>query len=324
MAVHHWEAPDPFLFVAYHQDAFPAGSDGLGPARAALAGRRLGNDFSGKDGWSMYHGLHVPGFPAHPHRGFETVSIVRRGFVDHADSLGAKARFGEGDVQWVTAGAGIVHSEMFPLLRSERPNPMEMFQIWLNLPPSDKMAEPHFAMLWNEAIPRLKREGVEVTVVAGALDGLTPPSPPPRSWASRPDAHLAIWTIRLEPGARWEAPAGDGSATRAFYAFDGDGLRIGDQPVASGASLRLPANLPATLSAGPAPVQVLMLQGRPIGAPVAQHGPFVMNRPEEIRAAFMDYERTRFGGWPWPDEAPDHGATEGRFARHEDGRTERP
>ncbi len=324
MAVHHWEAADPFLFVAYHDDAFPAGADGLAPAPASLAGRQLGSDFSGKDGWSMYHGQRVPGFPAHPHRGFETVSLVRRGFVDHSDSLGAQARFGEGDVQWVTAGAGVVHAEMFPLLRPDAPNPMEMFQIWLNLPPADKMAAPHFTMLWNEAIPRLRKDGAEVTVVAGALGGLTPPAPPPHSWASRPDSHVALWTVRLEPGARWEAPAGDASAVRTFYAFDGAGLEIGGQPVAEGDSRRLRADAAVTLAAGPRPVQALMLQGRPIGAPVAQYGPFVMNRPDEIQRAFMDYQRTRFGGWPWSDEAPDHGAREGRFAKHADGRLERP
>ena len=83
---------------------------------APLAGRELGQDFSRKDGWSMYHGSTVPGFPGHPHRGFETVTIVRKGLIDHSDSLGATARFGGGDVQWLTAGKGIVHSEMFPLL----------------------------------------------------------------------------------------------------------------------------------------------------------------------------------------------------------------
>src|SRR5918998_36277 len=96
-----WPALDPFLFCAYHNDAYPAGNEAMGPA-ASLAGRQLGNDFEGLGGWRMYHGETVPGFPAHPHRGFETVTLVRRGLVDHSDSLGATARFGAGDVQWVT------------------------------------------------------------------------------------------------------------------------------------------------------------------------------------------------------------------------------
>src|SRR5579871_3211900 len=188
----HWQTEDPFLFCAHHEDAYPKGTPSLGPD-ASLAGRDLGQDFEGKDGWRMYHGRKVPGFPAHPHRGFETVTIVRRGYCDHSDSLGAKARFGEGDVQWLTAGAGIVHSEMFPLLSRERDNPLELFQIWLNLPKSDKLVPPHFAMLWNEKIPRFEAPGVQVTVIAGALEGLRAPPPPPHSWAARPESQLAIW-----------------------------------------------------------------------------------------------------------------------------------
>ena len=104
----------------------------------------------------MYHGTEVPGFPQHPHRGFETVTLARRGFIDHSDSLGATARFGRGDVQWMTAGAGVVHSEMFPLIDRDQPNPVELFQIWLNLPSADKSVDPYFTMLWDESIPRLE------------------------------------------------------------------------------------------------------------------------------------------------------------------------
>src|SRR5688500_9313261 len=123
-----WQTFDPFLFCVHHDDAYPAGNEQLGPA-ASLAGRKLGMDFEGVDGWRMYHGQNVPGFPQHPHRGFETVTVVRRGFIDHADSLGATARYGAGDTQWLTAGAGIVHAEMFPLLERGSPNPLELFQI---------------------------------------------------------------------------------------------------------------------------------------------------------------------------------------------------
>src|SRR5277367_1237101 len=154
-----WQTEDPFLFCVHHDDAYPAGDGKLGPA-ASLEGRDLGKDFAGKDGWRMYHGSVVPGFPQHPHRGFETVTIVRRGLVDHSDSLGAAARFGGGDVQWVTAGKGIVHCEMFPLLAREEANPLELFQIWLNLPRANKMVAPHFTMLWREKIPtEIVRDG---------------------------------------------------------------------------------------------------------------------------------------------------------------------
>src|SRR6187549_106784 len=136
-----WVTADPFLFCVHHDDAYPAGDERMAPA-VSLAGRDLGQDFTMKDGFRMYHGRVVPGFPQHPHRGFETVPIVRRGFIDHSDSLGATARFGGGDVQWLTAGRGVVHSEMFPLLDPGGPNPLELFQIWLNLAAADKMVAP--------------------------------------------------------------------------------------------------------------------------------------------------------------------------------------
>ncbi|MEG1680031.1 MAG: pirin family protein, partial [Stenotrophomonas sp.] len=148
-----WPGTDPFLFCAHHLDQYPQATAEQGVDMRQLGGRELGHDFSGKDGFSMYHGVNVPGFPAHPHRGFETITIVPQGLVDHADSLGATARYGDGDVQWLTAGGGTQHSEMFPLRSREQGNPLDLYQIWLNLPPQSKMADPEFVMLWGENIP---------------------------------------------------------------------------------------------------------------------------------------------------------------------------
>jgi quercetin 2,3-dioxygenase len=322
-----WETSDPFLFCVHHDDRYPAGNDRMGPA-ASLAGRDLGQDFAGKDGWRMYHGQVVPGFPQHPHRGFETVTIVRRGFIDHSDSLGAAARFGAGDVQWLTAGRGVVHSEMFPLLDPGAPNPLELFQIWLNLPGADKMAAPHFTMLWNEDIPRLPHADpaglvTKVTVVAGSLGGPRPPAPPPRSWAARPDSDLAIWLIEMAPGARWTLPAAIAGTNRALYFFRGSTLSIADRSITSSQGVELAPDRDVLLQAGPERSELLLLQGRPIAEPVAQYGPFVMSSRAEIQQAFVDYQRTRFGGWPWPSDDPVHPRQEGRFARHADGRLER-
>ncbi|TKD08872.1 pirin family protein [Polyangium fumosum] len=323
-----WETADPFLFCVHHDDAYPPGNERMGPA-ASLAGRNIGQDFAGKDGWRMYHGEVVPGFPQHPHRGFETVTIVRRGLIDHADSLGAAARFGAGDVQWLTAGGGIVHSEMFPLLDRTNPNPAELFQIWLNLPAEDKLVPPHFAMLWSDTIPRcvfLDEAGrsTEVTVIAGSLDGKRAPSPPPKSWASRPDTDIAIWSIRMAPGATWTLPkAAHPQSVRTLYFFKGTSLRIGEHALAGHVAARVRSDVDARLQAGDTETEILLLQGRPIGQPVVQYGPFVMNTREQIQRAMMDYQRTRFGGWPWPSDDPVHGREEGRFARHADGQVER-
>ncbi len=332
-----WPTIDPFLFCVHHNDAYPAGNDQLGPD-ASLEGRDLGQDFAGIDGWRMYHGQTVPGFPQHPHRGFETVTFVRQGLIDHSDSLGATARFGRGDVQWLTAGEGIVHCEMFPLVERDQPNPAELFQIWLNLPAEDKLVDPHFTMLWDGEIPRRiatdeAGRTTEITVIAGTLAGLTPPAPPPHSWASRPKADLAIWHIRMEPGAQWVLPAAAGLDTvRTLYVFDGTGLEIGDHQIEPPTGVVIRADEPVTLTARPRdagdpddrPTEVLLLQGRPIGEPVAQYGPFVMNTDAEIEQAFADYRQTGFGGWPWPADDPVHPVERARFARHADGHVENP
>jgi redox-sensitive bicupin YhaK (pirin superfamily) len=311
----------------HHDDAYPAGNDTLGPA-ASLAGRDLGQDFMGKDGWRMYHGQEVPGFPAHPHRGFETVTIIRKGIIDHSDSLGAAARFGRGDVQWLTAGKGIVHAEMFPLLSKDQPNPLELFQIWLNLPRQDKLVEPHFTMLWDAAIPRhVARDQAgrttEISIYAGRLGDQAAPPPPPHSWAARPESDVAIWSITMSPGAQWTLPPAAAGTNRTLYLFGGSDVGIDGHtlPARHGAALRPDA--PAPLQAGERGADLLLLQGRPIGEPVAQYGPFVMNTRAEIQQAFADYQSTQFGGWPWPSDAPVHGREQERFARRPDGAVEK-
>jgi redox-sensitive bicupin YhaK (pirin superfamily) len=323
-----WATVDPFLFCVHHLDHYPAGNDRLGPA-GPLHGRDLGQDFAGIDGWRMYHGLEVPGFPQHPHRGFETITFVRRGYVDHSDSLGATARYGRGDVQWMTAGAGIVHAEMFPLVDPDGPNPLELFQIWLNLPSSDKMVDPYFTMMWDERIPRVTSvddagRRVEFTVVAGRLGDVEPPPPPPSSWAARPEADLAVWHVDAAADAQFTLPpARDEHTVRTIYVFSGGGLDIDGEVVASSTGAVVDVTRPLAIKAL-ADVQCLLLQGRPIGEPVAQYGPFVMNDRAGIEQAFRDYQRTQFGGWPWIDDAPVHPRDAGRFARHVGGRIDRP
>ncbi|MEZ5216405.1 MAG: pirin family protein [Ilumatobacteraceae bacterium] len=327
LAVGPWPTVDPFLFCVHHLDFYPAGTEAMTPS-ASLDGRAIGQDFAGKDGWNMYHGSGVPGFPQHPHRGFETVTFVRRGYIDHSDSLGATARFGRGDVQWMTAGGGVQHCEMFPLLDTDGPNTLELFQIWLNLPRVDKMVEPYFTMLWGEDLPVLEHSddqgrAVRVEVVAGRLAGLTPPAPPPNSWAARPEADLAIWHVTAEAGSHWTLPAASAPETvRTVYVFDGASVFLGGHEIPAGHGAVVRADVPVELVGGDDTTECLVLQGRPIGEPVAQYGPFVMNTREEIEAAFADYRATQFGGWPWDSPDPTHPRSMGRFARHADGRLE--
>jgi hypothetical protein len=322
-----WQTNDPFLFCVHHIDRYPAGNDRLGPA-APLGGREIGQDFEGKDGWRMYHGDVVPGFPQHPHRGFETVTIVRTGYIDHSDSLGATARFGMGDVQWLTAGSGVVHSEMFPLLNPNGPNTLELFQLWLNLPAKSKMVPAYFTMFWNDQIPRQRftdanGKHVDVTVIAGALGDVQPLAPPPHSWGADPDADLAIWSIVMGDGARWTVPPATGTGTvRTLHQFAGTGLTVAGQDIPGPAAVQVRAAEAVTVEANRGPIEILLLQGRPIGEPVAQYGPFVMNTRAELEQAFADYRRTQFGGWPFADNAPVHPREQGRFAKHADGRVE--
>lgn len=321
-----WQTQDPFLFCAFHNDHYPKGNGKLGP-QDSLAGRQIGSDFSGRNGWSMYHGQSVPGFPAHPHKGFETITIAENGLVDHSDSLGAAGRFGNGDVQWMTAGSGVQHSEMFPLLKENEENPLLLFQIWLNLPKASKNVPAHFAMLWNENIPLYthKDEGGNSTfvkVISGKLADIDSPSPAPDSFASDPNNQVAVWLIEMDANTTWELPKADAGANRSLYLYQGDETSIDDQILPNGHVVRLRADHATKLTNGSKTAKFLFLQGKPIGEPVVQHGPFVMNTTAEIQEAMMQFQRTQFGGWPWPSVSHTHAPQRGRFALHADGREE--
>lgn len=324
-----WQGVGPFLFGAYHLDAYPRGNADMGPVDGT-AGHAIGNDFGHPSGWNMYHGQTVPGFPAHPHRGFETITIVARGFVDHADSTGASARYGAGDVQWVTAGRGVSHAEMFPLLDTEGDNPFELYQLWLNLPARSKGVDPEFTMQWGEQVPVVTAgpDGARarVRVVAGSFDGKQALAPPRHSWAAEDDADVAVWLVELEPGASVDLPDVATDRTERMLYVHGEGASV----VVNGATVRDQQGFvqdgrdTLALQAGESGATVLVLQGVPIGEPVVAHGPFVMNTQAEIAEAFDDYRRTQFGGWPWESTAMVHPRETPRFARYGDGRLEHP
>jgi len=322
-----WPVTNPFLFCAHHLDDFPEGNEQMGPEKSLLKGRDIGQDFTIKDGWRMYHGQTIPGFPAHPHRGFETVTVVTQGLVDHADSHGQAGRYGGGDVQWMTAGAGLQHSEMFPLLNSESKNPTELFQVWLNLPKDKKFVEPHFKMLWSEDIPLVQIQdengkSVEINVIAGSVGNVTALDPAPDSWAAEPENEVAIWTIKMEAGAQWKIAAAGEQANRTLYFYRGSFIHIDGEEIPVEKAIQLKPNQELIVENGNADGYFLLLQGKPINEPVVQYGPFVMNTQTEIQQAMNDYQRTEFGGWPWPRRDQVHPREKGRFARHADGTEE--
>lgn len=318
-----WETNDPFLFCVHHLDHYPKGNDDMGPA-ASLVGRSLGQDFTSKDGWRMYHGEKVPGFPAHPHRGFETVTVVLNGFVDHSDSHGASGRYGNGDVQWMTAGAGLQHSEMFPLIKKNKDNPLELFQIWLNLPKDKKFAEPFYKMLWAEDIPKhviFDNAGkkAEITVIAGEFENIQAPLPAPDSWAADKNNKVGIWLIKIEANGCLTIPADSPELNRSLYFYRGSHIHIAGVDIKPYHSLQLLADEHAIIKNGETDAYLLLLQGMPINEPIMQHGPFVMNTADEIHQAFADYRKTQFGGWPWNRYDMVHPREKGRFAEYSNG-----
>lgn len=298
----HYQTFDPFLFCAFHHDHYPPSDGAYGVPRHHLRGREVGSDFSQRDGWSMYHGTSVPGFPAHPHRGFETVTVVVQGKVDHADSNGNTVRYGDGDVQWMTAGRGLQHSEMFPLMNKQSTNELVLFQIWLNLPKKSKMVAPQYVVFPSAEIPKTTSPCSQVTVIAGAWHDTTPSwLPPVDSWGYEQGNEVGVWLLETTEACEISLPATMYTDTqRTMYLYDNNGMVwFDDVQVLGTRGVRLPAGKAMAFKTAGA-TKALILQGRPIGEPVAQRGPMVMNTHQELQQAFTDYQRTQFGGWPWP------------------------
>ncbi|MFN2260994.1 MAG: pirin family protein [Psychroflexus sp.] len=325
----HWEILDPFMFCAFHQDNFPKGESNFGPAKDLLKDRFLGNDFQKKDGWRMYHGKNIPGFPYHPHAGFETITLVEKGFAEHSDSLGAKGRFGEGDVQWMTAGKGVLHSEMFPLLNQDRENPLLLFQIWLNLPRKSKKVDPHYKMLWSDKIPSVFAEDsnglkTKVKIIAGEFNNTKAIPPTPDSWAAEENNQLNIWRISMPANAEFELPKASPEVNRILFFYEGDTIQADGFEIPVQHSIELNSNESLVLKNGNKDAEFMMLQGKPINEPVVQQGPFVANTRPEIQEIISEFQKTQFGGWPWPEAEQVHTEDEGRFAKHDDGSVEKP
>lgn len=228
------------------------------------------------------------GVGAHPHRGFETVTLVYRGELEHRDSSGGGGRIGEGDVQWMTAGAGIVHEEFHSEAFTERGGSLEMVQLWVNLPAVHKSAPAAYQTLLDADIPRVALPGRagELRVIAGEYRGHAGPA--------HTFTPINVWDLRLKPGAETSLRVPEGHTTllvvlEGTLQVNGDALVRDEDVVAferQGDELHLEANNDARL---------LLLGGAPIDEPVVGHGPFVMNSEAEIHQAFADFQAGKFG-----------------------------
>ena len=189
------------------------------------------------------------------------------------------------------------------------------------------MVEPHFKMLWADQIPNYDYtdalgKKTQVEIIAGVLADKKAANPPPDSWASDPKNEVSVWNIQMEPNASWILPSCSPGNNRTLYYYQGDEMHMAQTKIGHYCAVTVAGDVPIELQNGNSEARILLLQGRPIGEPVMQYGPFVMNTKEEINQAFEDYHQTQFGGWPWPKSAQVHARTSGRFALHADGTRE--
>lgn len=310
------EPGDPFIIRMYHLDKYPAGDNMAIPLEEISEDRVIRNDFDLDRDFRLYHGEDIPGFPAHPHRGFETITFVIEGTIDHFDSQGASGRYSKGDVQWMTAGKGIQHSEMFPLLKEDDNNPLELFQIWLNLPREDKFVEPEYKMLWAEDIPVYRDQRLSLHLIAGSYGDLVAPEPTRNSWARKKDANLSIYYLEMEGDSKFFLNSVSPSLNRNLYFIDGDSLEIDGKVYSGQLSFKLDGNKETVIVNRGGPSRLLLMEGEPIGEPMVNMGPFVMTNQEEILEAKKDFWRTEFGGWPWSSREPVNPKTSPRFAKY--------
>jgi len=227
---------------------------------------------------------YVAGFPWHPHRGIETVTYMLHGTVAHGDSLGNSGEISDGQVQWMTAGSGIIHQEM----PRRQPDYLRGFQLWVNLPAADKMMAPRYRDIRPGDIPVARTgDGVEVRVVAGRYGRMRGPV---RDIVCDPE----YLDVRLEAGREFRHPVKSGHTVFAF-AFEGDGTCPADGTGLGGGTLaHFGDGDSVTLSAGRAGLRFLLVSGKPIGEPVAWRGPIVMNTEEELARAFAEYRNGTF------------------------------
>ncbi len=318
----HWDTADPFLFASHHYDLYPKGNELQAPPYAEIRGKDLGQDYRKRFGYRMYTGKVTPGFQLHAHWGYETITVASKGYVDHFDSLGNQGRYGEGDVQWITAGGRYHHCEMYPLVHQDRENPQLITQIMLNLPLAEKNTEPTVRTIWKEELSVLEGEGWKATVIAGEFEGKKGIDPPKNSWASDPGHHVLILRIEMEAGASVDLPPSR-SIHRNIYTTEGP-VSIRDVTYPTGTRLKIDPTVPVTVHMGDVPSEVWVLEGDPINEKQVSWGPVVLGSTKEVRDANNTIRQRELEEWSWEYVNQKQPLGTERFFRSADGSEYRP
>ncbi len=224
----------------------------------------------------------------HPHRGFETVTVVYDGEVEHEDTAGNRGRIGPGDVQWMTAGAGVLHKELHARDFAQRGGRFEVLQLWVNLPAKSKLTAPRYQTLVARTIPavNLPEDGGSVRVIAGKFGAAAGPA--------RTVTPVGLLDVRLNAGHRIDLNLRDGD-TGALYVLRGELAVNGSETAREGDLVVLGRAGDAVAIEAASNATVFVMHGEPIDEPIVGYGPFVMNTPQQIRQAFADYSAGRMG-----------------------------
>lgn len=325
----HWDTEDPFTFVSHHRDNYPMGNSQQAPPYDMIAWRDLGHDYRKHNGFRMFNGKVVPGFPMHAHWGYETFTLAEEGYVDTFDSEGNQARFGFGDAQWVTASSKYQHNEMYPLVFQDRSNPNNITQIMINLPLEMKGSFNDVNMLWAEDIKHKKStqdsgENVEVIVYAGSYENLTVNVPNPNSWAANPDNRVKIVQIKMDEGAEYVLKADSPEINRNLYFVSGSDADVGGFEAEAGYRMKLKPDIDIKIKNGDIPSKFWLLDGKPIKQKMSSFGPVILKDDKTVRAAMNDIRKHEFDIWPWNLIDKVHSIEAPRFIKYADGREEYP
>ncbi|MCQ2078815.1 MAG: pirin family protein [archaeon] len=318
----HWDIDDPFLFVSHHFDKYPVGNERQAPPYEDVRRKDIGQDYYKLFGYRMYTGKVSPGFVHHPHWGYETITLVSKGYVDHFDSLGNQGRYGYGDVQWVSAGSRYHHCEMYPLVHQDRENPQLVTQIMLNLPLKDKNSPVEVTTIWKEDLCTVEKDGCLVTILAGEFEGTRATVPNKVSWAADPAHHVRIMKVDMPTGATFTLAPTE-AASRNIYITEGKAT-VCEKEFQEGTRLKLKPECEVTVTMGEVASELWVLEGDPIGEKQTMWGPVVLGSTAEVRKANDEIRSKEMENWPWEFTNQKQPLGTERFYRSADGTESRP